>query len=69
VKTITSKAELIESLKDVRAVEITARKGYESDIMTFKNFEIANTVAKIKIDEDMHIKLLDELIRMIDRSI
>ena len=69
MKTITSKAELIESLKDVRAVEITARKGYESDIMTFKNFEIANTVAKIKIDEDMHIKLLDELIRMIDRSI
>jgi hypothetical protein len=66
VKLITSKQELVESLKDVRAVEIMARKGYEEDILTFRNFEITNTVTKIKIDEDTHIALLDELIKMLD---
>jgi rubrerythrin len=65
VKKITSKTELLESLKDVRAVEIMARKGYEEDAITFQNFEIINTITKIKQDEDVHIKLLDELIRML----
>ena len=65
MKKITSKTELLEGLKDVRAVEITARKGYEEDIVTFQNFEITNTITKIKLDEDVHIKLLDELIRML----
>ncbi len=63
MKRITSKTELLESLKDIRAVEITARKGYEQDIVTFTNFEITNTITKIKQDEDAHIQLLDELIR------
>jgi rubrerythrin len=67
VKRITTKTELLESLKDVRAVEIKARKGYEQDIVTFKNFEIINTITKIKQDEDVHIKLLDGLIRMLSR--
>jgi rubrerythrin len=65
---ITSKSELIESLKDVRAVEVTARKGYEEDAITFKNFEITNTVAKIKLDEDVHIKILDQLIAMLEKK-
>ncbi|MBN2051911.1 hypothetical protein JW756_00230 [Candidatus Woesearchaeota archaeon] len=65
---ISSKEELIESLKDVRAVEMMARKGYEEDIITFKNFEITNTISKIKIDEDAHIKILTELIRMLEKS-
>jgi rubrerythrin len=65
VKKITSKTELLESLKDVRAVEAKARKGYEEDIVTFQNFEITNTITKIKQDEDVHIKLLDELIMML----
>lgn len=68
MKRITSKAELLESLKDVRAVEIMARKGYEQDILTFKNFEITNMIAKIKQDEDAHISLLDELIKMLSRE-
>jgi hypothetical protein len=65
VKKITSKEELLESLKDIRAVEMIARKGYEDDIVTFQNFEITNIITKIKQDEDIHIKLLDELIRML----
>ena len=67
MKRITSKTELVEALKDVRAVEITARKGYEQDIATFKNFEIVNCITKIKQDEDVHIRILDELIRMLSR--
>lgn len=65
MKTITSKEELLEGLKDVRALEAMARKNYESDIFTFKNFEITNVITKIKMDEDMHIRLLDELIKML----
>jgi rubrerythrin len=68
VRMIISKSELIESLKDVRAVEVTARKGYEEDAITFKNFEITNTVAKIKLDEDVHIKILDQLIAMLEKK-
>lgn len=68
MRMITSKSELIESLKDVRAVEVTARKGYEEDAITFKNFEITNTVAKIKLDEDVHIKILDQLIAMLEKK-
>ncbi len=65
MKKITSRKDLLESLKDVRAVEATARKGYEQDMITFKNFEITNTITRIKQDEDVHIKLLDELIRIL----
>ncbi|MBN2458766.1 hypothetical protein JXB28_00630 [Candidatus Woesearchaeota archaeon] len=68
MKTINSRKEFIESLKDIRAVEILARKGYEQDTITFQNFEITNTIAKIKMDEDAHIKLLDELIRMLEKN-
>jgi len=63
---ITTKAELLERLKDIRIVEVLARNGYEEDITTFKNFEIKNTIERIKEDEDKHIKLLDELIAMLN---
>jgi rubrerythrin len=59
---ITTKKELIERLGDVMAVEINARNSYEEDIITFKNFQIVETISKIKIDEDKHIRLLNELI-------
>jgi rubrerythrin len=65
VERINTKAELAERLKDVRIVEIVARKGYEEDLSTFKNFEILNTIQKIKNDEDKHIILLDEMIAML----
>lgn len=62
---ITTKAELLERLKDIRIVETVARNGYAEDAVTFKNFEIIDTIKRIKEDEDKHIKLLDELIAMI----
>ncbi|MFH0869739.1 MAG: hypothetical protein V1866_01635 [archaeon] len=64
---ITSKAELLERLRDVRIIETVAKKGYEQDLETFKNFQITDTIGKIKEDEDKHIALLDELIRMLEQ--
>jgi len=64
---ITTKAELLERLKDVRIIEIVARKGYEQDLATFKNFHITDTIEKIKEDENKHIAILDELIKMVEQ--
>ncbi len=55
-----------ERLKDIRAVEILARKGYMEDINTFRNFKIKDTIEKIKEDEDKHINILTELILLLE---
>ena len=65
MKKITSRTELKEILKDIRAVEILARKGYDEDVHTFSNFELKNKIEKIKIDEDKHIQILDDLINLL----
>jgi hypothetical protein len=62
---IHTKKELLEMLKDFQAVEILAREGYEQDVFTFKNFEITDTIEKIKVDEDKHIALLNHLIKIL----
>ena len=59
---ITTKSELRERLKDIHAIEILARKGYQNDLSTFKNFQITETISKIKVDEDKHIDMLSEII-------
>jgi hypothetical protein len=60
---ISNRAALIALLEDIKAVEIVARNNYESDIITFQNFIIQETIEGIKKDEDKHIAMLDELIR------
>jgi hypothetical protein len=67
MKRITTRAEFLERLKDIRIVEVVARRGYEEDIITFRNFIITDTIKKIKEDEDKHIKMLDELISMLSQ--
>jgi rubrerythrin len=62
---VTSRKELIELLLDIKAVEEMARKSYEQDIITFKNFIITETIEKIKKDEDRHIAMLESLIKML----
>ena len=66
MKKITTRKELLERIKDIRAVEILARDGYEQDTYVFKNFLIVNTIKKIKKDEDKHILLLDKLIDLLE---
>jgi rubrerythrin len=63
---IKNKKELLEIIKDLRAVEIKARDDYRSNIMTFKNFEIVETFKKIKKEEDIHIKILENIIKTIN---
>jgi hypothetical protein len=62
---ITTKKELMQRLQEVKAIEILARKSYIQDGLTFSNFQIKDSIGKIKIDEDKHIALLDELIKML----
>jgi len=62
---IHTKQELLELIKDFKAVEVTARKGYEEDLVTFKNFEILDILKVIKAEEDKHIMILDELIDLL----
>jgi hypothetical protein len=64
---ITTKKELLDSLKNIRVFEIKARDSYSEDIMTFKNFKLKETIAKIKHDEEKHIILLDELIALLEQ--
>jgi rubrerythrin len=67
MKLIKSRKKLIDSLKDLRAVEISARDGYQDDSNSFRNIEIVETVKKIKIEEDKHIKLIEELIKILTK--
>lgn len=64
---LTTKKELLERLKDIRAVETIARKGYVQDTITFTNFEIVNALKEIKKDEDRHIALLTQVIEMLEK--
>ena len=49
---ITSKTELLERIKDVRAVEMLARRRYAEDTVIFKNSEITKTISDIIKDDD-----------------
>ena len=62
---LNTRADLIEMLEDIKAVEITARNNYMKDVITFQNFIISDTIEKIKIDEDRHIVMLEKLIKML----
>jgi rubrerythrin len=68
VEKINSRKELIELLKDTRAVEIRARESYIEDIDLFRFPEIKIVIKGIKKDEDEHIEILEELIAMLETS-
>jgi rubrerythrin len=61
-----TKQTFLEKIEDLLAVETVARDGYGMDIITFKNFEIVDTLRQIKDDEDRHIKLLKEIIEILN---
>jgi hypothetical protein len=66
VEKITSKEALIAELKEVRAVERQARSDYIEDVKEFSDENITKPIAKIKLDEDRHIELLDGLISLLE---
>ena len=65
---ITSKTELLERIKDVRAVEMLARRRYAEDTVIFKNSEITKTISDIIKDDDKHIRLLTELVNLLEKK-
>ncbi len=66
---VTTRAELIDLIENIRAVEVIARRGYAEDTQTFVNFEILDAIGQIKADEDNHIALLDEILSMLRKKI
>ncbi|MBR9676295.1 hypothetical protein GOV05_04775 [Candidatus Woesearchaeota archaeon] len=64
---ITTKAELIERLKDAKAVEEKVKKKYSEDASAFTNFDIVNKIREIRNDEIKHIGMLTELIKMLSK--
>ncbi|MGV8169358.1 MAG: hypothetical protein ACP5N3_04850 [Candidatus Nanoarchaeia archaeon] len=63
---INTKQELIERLKDLLAVETLARDTYKQDIILFKKPEITTIIERIEQDEEFHIKLIQDLIFMLE---
>ena len=66
---LNSRLQLIEVLENLHAIETHARNNYETDIATFKNFIIQDTIERIKKDEDKHIALLADIIKMLKNRI
>jgi len=50
----------------MRVMEVKARDSYEQDIITFKNFEIIETMTRIKNDEEDHIRILDNIVKLLE---
>lgn len=63
---IRTREGLLQRLRDLRAVEINARRRYEEDVLTFRNFEIRDAIQKIREDEERHVMMLEELISMLE---
>ncbi len=64
---VTTRAELLERLRDLKAVETIARNAYMGDVAIFNAPKLIGTISKIKKDEDKHISLLAELIELLER--
>lgn len=62
------KKQLLEGIKDLLAVETLARNSYKKDVLTFTNFKLVDTIEKIKLDEDRHIDMLKELVKLLEKK-
>jgi|FLOH01.1.fsa_nt_gi rubrerythrin len=62
---IITKEKLIELIQGLRAMEIKARDSYKQDIITFTNFKVCNIIETIEKDEERHIEILDEILKVI----
>lgn len=64
---LNTKKQLLDGVKDLFAVETLARKSYENDILDFNDSKLVNVIDKIKKDEDRHIRMLKELIKLLEK--
>lgn len=65
---ITTRKGMIEGLKDIFAVENLAEENYKRDIDIFSNEKIIGSIKPIIEDEKEHIKMIDELIKMLEKG-
>jgi rubrerythrin len=63
---ITSKKEYIQRIREALSLELMAKKNYEEDILSFRNFKIKNTIAGIKKDEERHIVLFGKILDLLE---
>ena len=66
MEAITTKEKLVEQLKNVLSLEVSARDSYNKDIGIFRIKKIKDSITKIKNDEIRHIEILEKLIRMLE---
>ncbi|MFH1209681.1 MAG: hypothetical protein V1663_02745 [archaeon] len=59
---IITKLDIIERLKNIKGVEILARRAYQEDLSNYKNKGVLTIITEIKNDKDRHVRLLDDLI-------
>lgn len=62
MKRLNTKTELIETIEGVLAIEKDARENYENDLALFTHAKIKVVIQGIKLDEDRHIKMLEEIL-------
>jgi rubrerythrin len=65
---ITSKKEYIQRIREGLSLEIMAKKNYEEDVLSFRNFKIKNTIAGIKKDEERHIVLFKKILELLEEN-
>ena len=62
MEALKNKHDLLETIKDLRVLEINARDSYEQDTHIFKDSKITKTFKAIKKEEDKHIAILDTIL-------
>ena len=63
---LKNRDDLLETMKDMRVLEIKARDSYNQDAHTFKDSKIVKTFKAIKKEEELHISMIDTIIRIIE---
>ncbi|MFH1638230.1 MAG: hypothetical protein ABIB71_07425 [Candidatus Woesearchaeota archaeon] len=65
---ITTRAELVEGLKDQLKLGKMARDAYKEESLIFSNPKILQLIRSMKEDEEKHIGLVEELLDMLENA-
>jgi len=63
---LKNKHDLLETMKDLRVLEIKARDSYEQDTHLFKDKKIVKTFEQIRKEEVKHIAIIDTIIVILE---
>ena len=64
---IDTNEEFLERIKELRIFEVNARKEYIWDIEHFMDSSMKDSFLRVKNEEDTHILLLDEIIKILEK--